>query len=99
MLGNLPTTEEMRDLLLDSWGPEEYTNQLEKRVKERNVPLFFYVSTNKTYTPVYEVISQVYKNEEWLWLVEMFLTRNRDLESHLEYGTLNGRDNPQYKTN
>ena len=99
LLGNVPTLEEMRDLLIDSWGSEDYTIQLEKRVKERNPILFLYFKNNPTYSPVYEVISQLYKNEEWLWLVEMFLTSNRDLESHLEYGTLDGRENHYYQTN
>tara|TARA_B100001121_G_scaffold94019_1_gene83218 strand:+ start:190 stop:516 length:327 start_codon:yes stop_codon:yes gene_type:complete len=97
LLGILPTIEEMREHFLECWGSDEYFTELENRVKSRNPVLFTYLKNNPTYSPVYEVISQLYKNEEWLWLVERFLTCSRDQESHMDFG--NGEDNPDYKTN
>jgi hypothetical protein len=76
------TLEDVRENLIESWGEDEYYQELEKQVKKNHSDIFKFVEKYPTYTLGYSVISELYKLEETIFNTRHFVV---GLESYTDF--------------
>lgn len=72
------TLEQMRDVLFQTWGEEEYYQSLESQVKRNHSDILKFVERYPTYTSGYSAISELYKLEETIMIIRCILNNETD---------------------